>query len=84
MSSDQKQIITPENTSLIGKPVIIYDATGREVEMCFWCDTKTGKVRCFEKDFNGEIKINGDELVTVEKFVPIPLRIVPCKQGETR
>jgi len=27
MSSDQKQIITPENTSLIGKPVIIYDAT---------------------------------------------------------
>jgi len=73
--------LTRENTSKIGKPCAVYDATGKEVLGCIACDTETGEVERFVLDENDEYIIDGDVARTIKETRPAPLRVEWLKKN---
>jgi len=65
------------NTVDVGRSCAVYDADGKEVKHCLFCDTKTGYVVTLSNDDQGKIIIDhtrGEVCITKEKR-SAPLRV---------
>ena len=78
MSATTPEVLTPQNTSLAGKPCRIFDADGEEVRWCTEASIKTGCVTRYEADDKtGNIRVCALTLRT-KKIIeqrPAPLRV---------
>lgn len=64
------------NTSKVGKPCRIFDATGEEVLYCIECDTETGEVEQLAHGRNGFVLTNfGTEVERIKATRPAPLTV---------
>jgi hypothetical protein len=76
-------IYTLENTSDAGRPVRVFDATGKEWTEVVACDTETG---CIKKHLviHGFAQVDpfSSRAITQILYIPAPLTVTPCKEGD--
>ncbi|WP_437228759.1 hypothetical protein SH661x_002320 [Planctomicrobium sp. SH661] len=73
-------IYTLENTTRIGQPVIVKDATGTVVPKCLECDTESGFVKRFALQPDGRPFIFHRKPVFISEHRPAPLSVTRKEQ----
>jgi len=69
-------ILTAENTSEAGKPCMLFDADGQQIEYVFQADTETGLVGQYVRDENGRLQDDGQDMMREFVHYKPPLSVM--------